>query len=82
METLLLIAVLAGSWHICLAILESRLGPRQAGQSLSRLLLLAEVEVLRTLRAELRRRRSWKGGGEEKLSRVEARLEELGEDVA
>ncbi len=82
MEILLLIIALAGAWHIGLAIIESRLDSRQAGQSLARLLLLAEVEVLRALRAELRRRQPGKGGGGEKLSRVEARLKELGEDGA
>ena len=50
---------------------------------MAKLLLLAEVEVLRALRRELKRRRLIeKDGCGRKLSQVEERLKELGEDGA
>lgn len=73
---------LAIAWHIGLALLERSRYPKQARPSLARLLLSAEVDLLRTLRGELKRRlrlrRELKS--ERKLSEVEGRLEELGED--
>lgn len=84
LETLLLIVALATAWHVGLALLERHLRPKQDRPSLARLLLLAEVDVLRTLRAELRRwgRRRREGRCEQKLSQVEEKLKELGEDEA
>ena len=81
MATLLLVISLAAAWHVGLAVLERRLCSEQDRPSFAKLLLLAEVEVLRTLRAELKRRRLiGKDGCEPKLSEVEGRLKELGED--
>lgn len=84
MGTLLLVIALAAFWHIGLALLEKHHRPKQDRPSLARLLFLAEVEVLRTLRAELKRRRlrGHRGRCERKLSQVEERLKELGEDGA
>jgi hypothetical protein len=76
------VVALAIAWHIGLALLERSCYPKQARPSLARLLLVAEVDLLRTLRSELKRRlrlrRELKS--ERKLSEVEGRLEELGED--
>lgn len=81
MEMLLLTISLASAWHVGLAIVESRFCSKRGGPSLARLLLLAEVEILRTLRAELKRRRQLeKGGCAQELYRVEERLQELGQD--
>ncbi|MFH1821161.1 MAG: hypothetical protein ABH852_01790 [Methanobacteriota archaeon] len=83
MSALILVILSAVAWHVGLAVLERHLSPEQNRPSLVKLLLLAEVEVLRTLRAELKRRRlREKGGSERKLSEVERRLKELGEDGA
>ena len=82
MDTLPAVVALAIAWHIGLALLERSRYPKQARPSLARLLLVAEVDLLRTLRSELKRRlrlrREPKSEG--KLSEVEGRLEELGED--
>lgn len=82
MDTLPAVVALAIAWHIGLALLERSRYPKQARPSLARLLLVAEVDLLRTLRSELKRRlrlrRELKS--ERKLSEVEGRLEELGED--
>jgi len=82
MEIFLLVIALAAVWHIGLALLEKHRYPEQDRPSLARLLLLAEVEVLRTLRTELKRQRLKKQESqcERKLSQVEERLKELGED--
>lgn len=73
---------LAIAWHIGLALLERSRYPKQARPSLARLLLSAEVDLLRTLRGELKRRLRLRREpkSERKLSEVEGRLEELGED--
>jgi len=82
LEVLLGIIVLAIIWHVGLAIIEYQRRPEKGRPSLAKLLLLAEVEVLRALRAELKqtrlRKRECQHG--RKLSEVEERLEELGED--
>jgi len=78
LETLLGIIVLAIIWHVGLAVVEHQRRPEKDRPSLAKLLLLAEVEVLRALRAELKRRRLRKR--ERKLSEVEERLKESGED--
>lgn len=78
METLLGIIVLAIIWHVGLAIIEYQRRPEKDRPSLAKLLLLAEVEVLRALRAELKRRRLRRR--EQKLSEVEEKLKESGED--
>lgn len=84
MGTLLFILALATAWHVGLAVIERQRRPERERPSLAKLLLLTEVEVLRTLRAELKRR-SWRGHKdrcERKLSLVEERLEELKGDEA
>lgn len=83
MTTLLFVISLAVAWHVGLAVLERRICSGQDGPSLAKLLLLAEVEVLRALRAELKRRRlREKDECGRKLSKVEERLKELGENGA
>ena len=74
--------MLAIIWHVGLAIIEYQRRPEKDRPSLAKLLLLAEVEVLLALRAELRRRhlRKRERQHKQKLSEVEERLEELGED--
>lgn len=81
MDTLPLIAVIAAVWHVSLALIERSRYPKQAKPPLGKLLLLAEVEVLRTLRAELRRHLVIKREpvSEQKLDEVEKRLKEMGE---
>jgi hypothetical protein len=76
------VIVAAVAWHFGLALYEYRHRPDEDRPSLARLLLLAEMEVLRTLRAELKRRakRSPEGPWGRKLSRVDDRLKELNED--
>ena len=78
MEILLGIIVLAIIWHVGLAIIEYQRRPEKDRPSLAKLLLLAEVEVLRALRAELKRRRLRRR--EQKLSEVEEKLKESGKD--
>jgi len=81
LSTLPFIVAIAIAWHFGLAIFEHRRRPEHDRPSIAKLLLLAEVEVLRALRAELRRR-SRRGGNEqrrEKLSQVESKLKELNE---
>ncbi len=75
-------AALAVAWHVGLALLERSHYPRRARPPLTKLLLLAEVELLRTLRAELKRRIHFKQDPEsdQKLFEVEGRLKELGEN--
>ena len=82
MGTLLLVVALATAWHAGLALLERHRRPKKDRPSLVKLLLLAEVEVLRTLMAELKRRSLCGRGSERKLSQVKERLKELGEDGA
>ncbi len=76
------VVVLAVAWHIGLTLLERSRYPKQARPPLAKLLLSAEVDLLRTLRGELRRRLRLRREpkSERKLSEVEGRLEELGED--
>lgn len=81
LKILLFIISLAAIWHVGLAVLERRLCSKRGGPSLAKLLLLAEVEILRTLRAELRRRRLFENGeSDREISRVEERLKEIGQD--
>lgn len=82
MDTLTAVVVLAVAWHIGLTLLERSRYPRQARPSLVKLLLLAEVDLLKTLRSELKRhlRLKCEPKSERKLSEVEGRLEELGGD--
>ncbi len=82
MNILQAVVALAVAWHIGLALLERSRYPKQSRPPLAKLLLSAEVDLLRTLRSELRRRLrlSREPRGERKLSEVEGRLEELGED--
>ncbi len=83
LSTLIFVISLAVAWHVGLVVLERRLCLGQDGPSFAKLLLLAEVEVLRTLRAELKRRRLHKKDScNRKLSTVEERLKELGQDGA
>ena len=70
--------MLAIIWHVGLALVEYQRRSERDRPSLAKLLLLAEVEVLRALRAELKRRRLRKR--ERKLSEVEERLKESSED--
>lgn len=82
MNTLQAVVALAVAWHIGLTLLERSRYPKQSRPPLAKLLLSAEVDLLSTLRSELKRRlrlrRETKS--ERKLSEVEERLEELGED--
>jgi len=82
MSTLPVVIVLAIAWHISLALLERLRHPKQARPPLAKLLLSVEVDLLRTLRSELKRRLHLKREptSERKLSEVERRLEELAED--
>lgn len=82
MDTLLVVVALAVAWHIGLTLLERSRYPKRARPPLTKLLLSAEVDLLRTLRSELRRRLRLRreSKNERKLSEVEGRLEELGED--
>lgn len=84
MKTLLFVAALAVAWHIGLALFERSRRPEQGGPSLAKLLLLAEADLLRTLRCELKRciRFGRDSRGERKLLEVEKRLEEIGEKCA
>lgn len=84
MGTLLVVVTLAMAWHVGLALLERQRRPERDRPPLAKLLLLAEVEVLRTLRGELKRRLRLRREHrcERKLSEVEGRLKELGEDGA
>lgn len=81
MVTLLAVLGLAFAWHFGLAMLTRHLHPGRDRPSLKKLLLLAEIEILRTLRAEIKRRSCagpesrWK----RKLTVVEGRLRELDE---
>jgi len=74
--------MLAIVWHIILALLERLRHPKQAKPSLAKLLLSVEMDLLRTLRSELKRRLHLRREptSERKLSEVERRLEELAED--
>lgn len=82
MDTLLAVIALAVVWHVGLALLERSRYPQQTRPSLAKLLLLAEVDLLRTLRGELKRRLRLRRepASERKLLEVEGRLKELGED--
>ncbi|MBA7502404.1 hypothetical protein ES706_00988 [subsurface metagenome] len=82
MTTLPMVVALAIAWHISLALLERLRHPKQARPPLAKLLLSAEVDLLRTLRGELKRRLHLRREptSERKLSEVERRLEELGGD--
>ena len=82
LEKLIGIIVLAVIWHVGVAVIEYYRRHERDRPSLVKLLLLAEVEVLRALRAELKRRHLHKRERQHKrkLSEVEERLEELGED--
>ena len=82
MSTLPVVIVLAIAWHISLALLERLRHPKQARPPLAKLLLSVEVDLLRTLRSELKRRLHLRREptSERKLSEVERRLEELAED--
>ncbi|RLG57792.1 MAG: hypothetical protein DRN83_00950 [Hadesarchaea archaeon] len=61
-----------------LALFERHRYEKNNAPSLSRLLLLAEVELLKTIKAELKRRR----GRERRLVKIEDELRELNEDEA
>ncbi len=82
MTTLPFVVVLAIAWHISLALLERSRHPKQTRPPLAKLLLSVEVDLLRTLRSELKRRLQLRREpmSERKLSEVEKRLEELGGD--
>ena len=79
MSALPFVIVFAIAWHFGMAVFEHRRRPEQDKPSMSRLLLLAEVEVLRSLRADLKRWRRRRGEEvrQRKLSQVENKLEEL-----
>lgn len=82
MDSLPIVITLAIAWHVGLALLEHQRKPEQSRVSLAKLLLLAEVEVLRNLRSELKRRvrLARERRCERKLEEVEARLRELDVD--
>ncbi len=77
-----MVLALAVAWHVGLALLERHYRHERDRPSLAKLLLLAEVELLRTLHSELmwrlqsRRERRF----EQKLDEVEERLKELSGD--
>lgn len=79
METLFGVILLAIIWHVGVAVVEYHRRPERNRPSFAKLLLLAEVEVLRALYAELKRRRSHKREHRQKLAQVKKRLEELKE---
>jgi uncharacterized sporulation protein YeaH/YhbH (DUF444 family) len=60
-------------------VVEYHRRPERDRPSFAKLLLLAEVEVLRALHAELKRRRSRKREHQRKLAQIKKRLEELKE---
>lgn len=81
MTTLLALLALAFAWHIGLAVLMRHLRPKRGAPSLKKLLLLAEIEILRTLRAEIRRSCAGLGGRwRGKLTEVDMRLKEVDEE--
>ncbi len=59
-----------------LVLFEQSRHRRSRAFSIPRLLLLAEVELLKSIRSELKRRR----GHERRLTQIEDELRELGED--
>ncbi|MEM4202028.1 MAG: hypothetical protein QW786_02335 [Candidatus Hadarchaeum sp.] len=73
---LILIAV---AWHAGLVTLERRLNRNGTNPSVRRLLFTAELELLRSLRAELKRMSAKDADAAMKLFQVEERLRELGE---
>ncbi len=79
MGTLPVVVALAIAWHVGLALLERSRYPKQVRPPLTKLLLSAEVDLLRTIRGELKRRLHLRREptSERKLSEVERRLEEL-----
>jgi hypothetical protein len=85
LETLIGVIVLAIIWHVGVVVIEYHRRPERDRPSFAKLLLLAEVEVLRALHAELKRRRSRKRERERerqrerKLAQIKKRLEELRE---
>jgi hypothetical protein len=74
-----IVVAIAAVWHIGLALLEHYRAPRLNRPPLAKLLLTAEVEVLRTLRSELTRKLSKNPRGplKRRLEEVERRLEEI-----
>ena len=82
MDTLPAVLALAIAWHIGLALLERRFCRGRDRPSLVKLLLLAEVELLRTLHGELKRHLQSRHEHrcEQKLDEIEERLKELSRD--
>lgn len=74
-QLLILIAV---AWHAGLVFFERRLN-QDGTTSLLRLLFTAEIELLRSLRAELQGMSAKDAGSAIKLFQVEQRLKELDE---
>ncbi|MEM3421483.1 MAG: hypothetical protein QW835_01660 [Candidatus Hadarchaeum sp.] len=73
---LILIAV---AWHAGLVALERHLDRNGTTPSVLRLLFTAEMELLRSLRAELKRLSAKDANAAMELFQVEQRLRELGE---
>jgi hypothetical protein len=68
---------LAIVWHFCIALLERCRCPTHARPPMSKLLLLAEIEVLKTLKGELKRLLRSGSKCEQKLREVNQKLREL-----
>ncbi|MEM2192753.1 MAG: hypothetical protein QXG38_03975 [Candidatus Hadarchaeales archaeon] len=69
---ILVVLGLAVGWHISIVILERFLLRPPAKPSLTKLLLSAEAELLRVLKAELLQKRK-----EARVAEIERRLEEI-----
>jgi hypothetical protein len=78
-SSLLLIIGLAAAWHFGLAVIERRVKPDGDKIPVTRLLLMTEADVLRSVVAEIRRRLTKRKDGrlKQKLAEAEGRLGEI-----
>ena len=77
MDTLPFIIMLAAVWHVGVTLLQYARSSRHTKPQLSKLLLHAEIEVLRTLRGELKRLARSIPKHEQKLREVDHQLGRL-----
>lgn len=76
---LLLVMGLAAAWHLGLVVLERRVRPGGDKVPITRLLFLAEADVLRSVTAEIRQRLVKRKDErlKQKLAEAEGRLSEI-----
>ena len=76
---LLLVIGLAAAWHLGIVVLERRVRPGGDKIPVTRLLLLAEADVIRSVAAEIRRRLIKRKDErlKQKLAEAEGRLSEI-----